>query len=76
MKEVCCITLISGLLAILLSFIENKFYKKNRQVEDYLKLGVLVSGTTFLSLYYGKDLCNLKNTSISYQDITTGNPNF
>ena len=72
-----CICLVSGLLAVLLSFIENKFYNKKREIGDYVKIFILVSSITILSLTYNKEICKYLNIDIlQNQQISVGNPTF
>jgi hypothetical protein len=70
------ISLFTGLISVLVSYMENKMNETGRTNKDYLKLFLLVSLCTLLVL----SVLNMNPTSITSsfkdQEILTGNPNF
>ena len=70
------ISLFTGLISVVVSFMENKMNDSGRTNKDYLKLFLLVSLCTLLVL----SIINMNPTSVTSsfkdQEILTGNPNF
>ena len=68
------LSLISGLISVMISYIDNSRNKQNRKISDYLKLFILVSVIILLVIYIYDT--QLGKQIFDNQDILTGNPDF
>jgi amino acid transporter len=79
LKSPYFLSLCAGIISVIISYLENKYSDKKRNINSYLKLFILVSILTLLILHVDKNIGNnipsLVNT-YDKQEILTGNPNF
>ena len=79
LKSPYFLSLCAGIISVIISYLENKYSDKKRNINSYLKLFILVSILTLLILHVDKNIGNnipsLVNT-YDKQEIFTGNPNF
>ena len=73
-KSPYCLAFVTGIVRVVISYVDNKSNKKNREMNDYLKLFILVSLSVLICLFL-KDHLNSDNTLTS-QKILTGTPSF
>ena len=76
LKSPYAISFFTGLISVVVSFLENKINNSERTNKDYLKLFILVSLCTLLVL----SIMNMNPTMVTAnfkdQEILTGNPDF
>ena len=77
LKSPYCLAFLTGIVSVLLSYIDNRINKQNRTSNDYLKLFIMISILTILVLFGYDYIGKINDMSLDKsQVILTGNPNF